>query len=284
MSKRSGAQPPRHDMRIPFQATSLDMEAQDQLVRSHGVKLTHLAMAYCVEGSISPDDIRPHEDHSTCSGGMKFYEVGEVEGWIHSNSNQADWRDYGIQDGSTMLCTVPRFYDKRVDGQGCECPIVFQVMDRLYIAGNPVTVSNAQKFEHHQSGIDRMVFPVVSVQRLEDSRGKVYRPGVDFDVVGGNIAWRPGKAPGYDAVLGRGITCSIRYQYTPYYSVSRIIHEVRVTKDIDPVTGEEKLVRGPFELELTREWVFQDEDRAEGNKNATVRDVPAPRRGGFGPR
>lgn len=282
MAKRPD--PTRNDIRIPFEAVSFDNDAFDNLIRSHGVEIIHEAISYCVEESISPDDIRPHANHSTCSGGMSFDTVGETEGWFSSNGTSQDWKDAGIFDESKAYLTVQRFYNKRFDGHDCDCPVVFQVADRVYIKDNPIRVSNSQKFEHHQSGTDRMIFPVTSVQLLKDARGKKYRQGVDFEVTNGNIVWRPGKSPGYDPVLGRGVTCSIRYQYIPYYSVSRILHEIRVNKDVNVVTGEVNLVRGPFQLELQREWVFQNEDRAKDDENASVRDVPTVRKGGFGPR
>ncbi len=234
------------------------------------------------------DDMRSHLSHSTCSNGFIYDKVGEVEGWIHSNSSNPDWRAYGIVDGSGIMLTLPRFYDKRFDGHSCDCQIMIQHYDRFYIRDLEVTVLNSQRFEHSQTGIDRLAYPVVGIMSLIDSSGKKYIQGIDFEVVDGLIKWYPMKSPGYDAGggldgTGTGVICSARYSYRPYYYVERILHEIRVSKDVNPFTGAEGLVRMPYEIALRREWAFENEERVARDK-ASDRDVPAPRSGSFGPR
>lgn len=279
---RGGKSKGNYQFDIPFEAISFDRVATDEQLRSHGVTLVHYAMTFCVENAATVDDTRNHINHQ-CSGGMKFEKVGEVEGLFTSNSTSSQWADYGLQDGSSSLITVPRYYDVRYDGGNCDCPIIIQTLDRFYIKDESVRVSNAQRFEHSQTLVDRMAYPVLSVQSLEDSRGNKYREGIDFDTKDGFIYWRSGHSPGYDTTIDKGVVCSIRYEYLPFYSVRRIPHEIRVSKSLDPITGETKLSRSPMQLLVDREWVFHDEDRDEREKPSD-RDVPSPRRGSFGPR
>lgn len=267
---------------------SFDVDAFDSLIRSHGVVLEHWAATLCPIGIQDMDDMRSHFNHSECSNGFIYEKVGEVEGWIHSNGSNPKWEPYGIQDGSTVYLTLPRHYEKRFDGQPCELPIMVQHYDRVYLRDAQVTVLNSQRFEHHQSGIDRLAYPAVKVFSLMDSYGKKYRAGVDFDVIDGLIKWYPNKSPGYNPGggldgSGSGIVCSVRYSYRPYYYVQQIVHEVRVSKDVNPYTGEESLIRMPYEILLRREYAFENEERVAREKSSD-RDVPSPRSGGFGPR
>jgi hypothetical protein len=281
-------EPPRYDMELPREDVSFDVEAFDSLIRSHGVVLEHYAATLCPIGIQDMDDMRTHLNHSECSNGFIYDKIGEVEGWINSNGSSPQWEAYGIQDGSSVTLTLPRFYDQRFDGHACECPIMVQHYDRFYLRDIQVTVVNSQRFEHNQTGIDRMAYPVVAVQSLIDSSGKRYHEGVDFDVIDGLIKWKPMKSPGYDPGggldgTGTGVVCSIRYSYRPYYYVERLLHEVRVSKDTNPYTGEVTLVRMPYQILLRREWSFENEERVARDKPSD-RDVPAPRSGGFGPR
>lgn len=275
--------PPRYDIVLPREDVSFDVEAFDSLVRSHGVTLEHYAATFCPIGIQDMDDMRSHVNHSECSNGMMYEKVGEVEGWIHSNSSNPTWEPAGIQDGSSVYLTLPRHYDKRFDGHACECPIVVQHYDRWYIKDLQVTVVNGQRFEHSQTDIDRLAYPVVGVLSLIDNLGKKYSQGVDFEVKDGLIYWLAGKSPGYDTTVGKGRICSVRYTYRPYYYVQQLLHEIRVAKDVNPMTGDVSLLRMPYQILLKREYAFENEERVAREKSSD-RDVPAPRDGGFGPR
>jgi hypothetical protein len=269
---------PRYDMNLPFEAVSFDIEAFDKLIASHAVTIEVYSAMICPLGSRDADDVHSHMGHSQCSNGFIYTKEGEVEAAFHGNESRPNFQGYGISDESTARMTIKRFYDCPRDK-----PVLIGHYYRIYIKDCPVSVTNSEVIEHHQSGVDRLSYPIVAVQRIMDARGQEYQEGRDFVVDAGLLRWLPNKGPGYDTKLGRGVPFSIHYTYKPFYYVKHIPHEVRVTKDIDPATGEVALQRVQYELIVQREWAFHNEGRKEREK-ATDRDVPAPRSGSFGPR
>ena len=268
----------RHDMSLPFQAVSFDIEAFDSLISSHGVTVEIYSAMICPLGSKDATDVYSHMGHSECSNGFLYAKDGEVEGAFLGNSSQPDFKGPGISDDATATMTVKRFYD-------CPAgkPVLVGHYYRVYIKDCPVVVTNSEIVEHHQSGIDRLSYPAVDIQRLMDARGQEYTEGKDFEVVAGLIHWHPNKGPGYDTKVGRGVPFSVHYTYLPFYYVKYMPHEVRVTKDVDPATGEVSLQRVQYQLSLQREWAFHSQERAAREKRSD-RDVAAPRSGSFGPR
>jgi hypothetical protein len=268
----------RHDIQLPFQAVSFDVEAFDQLISSHGVTVEIYSATICPLGSRDPDDAHSHMGHHECSNGFIYTFCGEVEASFLGNTSSPNFQGYGISDEASASMTVKRFYD-------CPAgkPVLIGHYYRLYIKDNPVVVTNSEIIEHHQSGTDRLSYPLVEVQNVIDARGRTYSEGADFCVEEGLLKWYPNKGPGYDTKLGRGIPFSIHYTYKPFYYVKHIPHEVRVTKDVDPMTGEVSLQRVQYQLLLEREWAFHDQNRKPREKSSD-RDVPEPRSGGFSPR
>ncbi len=278
MTKRRPEPFGRYDMQLPFEAVSFDLGAFDKLLQSHGVVIEIYSAMMCPLGSHDPDDIYGHLGHTECSNGFIYSKEGEAEGCFVGNSSTPNFQGYGISDESTAQMTVKRFYDCPENK-----PVLIGHYYRIYLKDCAVPVVNSEILEAHQSGVDRLSYPAIEVQRLKDARGQDYEQGRDFDVKNGMIHWHPGKGPGYDTVLGRGIPYSVHYSYRPFYYVKYMPHEIRVTKDVDPSTGEVSLVRAPYQLMLQREWAFHAEERVKREKGSD-RDVAEPRSGSFGPR
>jgi hypothetical protein len=126
--------------------------------------------------------------------------------------------------------------------------------------------------------------------------------GEDFSIEAGLLKWAEGKQPAnLRSEAGTGVICSIRYRYRPYWYVKDLPHEIRVTQLEDPVTGVRRTVRMPQQALLQREYVFENQSNDPASKqnqdpNAIVsgiaaslgksnlRQIMAPRNGGFGPR
>lgn len=269
---------PRHDLHLPFEAVSFDMAAFDNLVSSHGVTIEIYSAMICPLGSHDPDDIYGHLGHTDCSNGFIYTKEGEVEASFLGNSSTPNFQGYGISDEATAQMSVKRFYDCPKDK-----PVLIGHYYRIYLKDCAVPVVNSEIIESHQSGVDRCSYPIIDVQRIKDARGQDYQEGVDFEVKDGLIYWKPNKGPGYDTIQHRGVPFSVHYTYRPFYYVKYLPHEIRVTKDVDPATGEVSLVRGPYQLMLQREWAFHAEERVKREKSSD-RDVPVPRDGSFGPR
>lgn len=271
-------QTPRHQLVLPPQSVSFDVKAFDNLIRSHSVQCEVYSAMICPLEATDADDMRSHT-HNECQNGFLYRKEGVVSISFTGNQTRPDFTGAGMQDASTVVATLPRFYDDDPTK-----PVILGQYYRIYVKDCPVFVTNTEKIEHHQSGLDKLSYPVKSVQRLIDSRGVEYVPGTDFDITpAGLLQWRSGHAPGYDPVQNKGVIYSIEYLYLPFYYVASLPHEIRVAKSVDPTTGQVNLERLHQQAALQREWMFEVEEREEA-KGGSARAVRQPRSGSFGPR
>lgn len=262
------------------QAVSFDIDAFDQAIQSQGVKLVHFRAMRCPVGLVDMyDGRRPEHDHSGCSNGFIYTKAGELTALFTGNDRKSNELDVGIMDGSTVKVTVQRFYD------GTEEPVHVTNFDRFYLAEDAILVPTWQLFEANISGREKLQFPVIQVQDLMDNAGNRYEEGVDFEIRGGYVQWIGEKRPTYDPGRGRGQICAARYLYRPYWYCKQIVHQVRVAQAEDHFTGERTVYRMPQAMYLTREYIFEKEDKVEKPEDEnTLAQVPEPRSGSFGPR
>lgn len=264
---------PRFDMDLPIEEIGFDPVAFDTMIRSNGVLMQHYRAIRCPIGITEISDTRSHTDHSTCSNGFIYKYAGDVTVSFSSNSTTSRLQSMGIMDGSTVQVTVPRTYDGRDE------EFAVQIYDRLFLKELATTSVNTQLIEPHVTGTDRLQYRATSVEHIIDANGVEYSSS-DFEIKDGNIVW-VGKRPPFDPTIGRGTTYSIRYRYTPFWYVDRLVHEVRVGRILTD-NGPE-LARFPHGLLLKREYLFESEDRSR-NTLGDDRDNKTPRSGSFGSR
>lgn len=267
-------------MVLPPEATSFDADAFDELIRAHGVEAIHYRSLRCPVGMTDPDDTmrRPHEHHANCSNGFLYSAAGTLHCSFLGNSKESTFNDFGRTDGSTVQATFSRFYDDRPDKRIQMCQY-----DRVYLKDESVTVVDWHTFACSATGIDRLQFPAVDVEVLVDAHDKVYTLGVDFSISNGQIKWANGQGPGLDPKTGKGVVCSIRYSYRPFWYVERMIHEVRVAQ-IEDDYGNRSVERMPQQAQLKREVWFEKEQRDAEVADTNKRQKPGPANGTFGPR
>jgi hypothetical protein len=258
---------------------AFDVQAFDSVIASHGVTFEHYRAILCPLGLTDKFDARSHAGHSNCSNGFIYKKAGEITGLFTQNQTMINVSEGGIFDGSTVQVTLPRFYDDHEN----EREVLVQHFDRFFLKNVPANTVTTQKFEAHQSGIDRMQYSVTKVDHLIDSNGVEYEEGTDFTVCDGHIKWIGTKRPGYDPVAEKGTICSIRYAYCPFWYVKNLMHEIRVSRDLDPLTGIVGMTRMPYAVLLQREWVFENAERSQ-NGEELAKVVPSARDGGFSPR
>lgn len=255
MSKPKSLQPTITPILVSF-----DLEADDALIRGHGVRFRHFRAVRCPVGMSDIYDNRaPHPDHAGCSNGFLYQDIGLVTAHFSGNSEDTRKIDVGLIDGSSVQASFPRFYDETED------PVMIVPFDRFYLEEPGITVVNWQLFHHNLSGVDKFRYPLESVEHLVDSSGTVYQEGIDFAIKDGIIHWGS-KRPKFDPDTQKGCVCSIRYRYRPYYYCSRLIHEIRVAQRENPVTGERYINRVGQNVILTREYIFE--------KNQNDSDTP----------
>jgi hypothetical protein len=279
MAKKPPFPATNYQMIFPSDAVSFDAEKFDELIRSQGVEMVHWRAMRCPVGMVDPDDVmrRPHEHHKNCSNGFVYTLAGTVTCGFLGNSNNVSFIDAGHLDGSTVQVVLPRFYDDKP-----EIEVDFANFDRVYLKEEKITVSNWNVFAASLEGVDKLQFPAVAVIDLMDSHGRSYHEGVDFDVKQGRIHWIDGKSPGIDPKTGKGVVCSARYTYRPFWYVKSLIHEVRVAQ-VEDDYGDRRVTRMPQAASLQREYFFEKEQN-DAETADSQRKKTGPDDGGFGPR
>jgi hypothetical protein len=281
------------------QAVNFDADAFDSMLRSHGLTLVHWRAMKCPIGLVDKDDERhPHGEHGECSNGFIYRLVAPITCAVSNNSDNPQVLDIGIVNQANIMVTPPRTYDVlSATGEPLEC--LLAPYDRMFLAEASITVINWQLFEACGGPTDKMDYPLVHVEQLIDSQGRDLVQGQDFTIDNGLLRWLDGgRQPVSNPEAGTGGICSIRYRYRPFWYVGDLPHEIRVTQLEDPETGIRRTVRMPQQALLHREYVFENQDNKgdeqDTNKQVTgltaalgksnLRQMMAPRSGGFGPR
>jgi hypothetical protein len=116
-----------------------------------------------------------------------------------------------------------------------------------------------QYVEANTTGTDKLQYPATFVEYLQDADGKEYKQDADFEITSeGFIKWLTQNRPGFNEKTNRGTVYAIRYRYTPYFIVQKMLHETRVSQITDPATYDRKLERMPFQALVMREQVLSD--------------------------
>lgn len=261
------SKPPYDFLNLPPLSVQLDVNAIDEFLNSHGVKLVHYRAIKCPIGITEKNDDmnQTHEDHQGCSNGYIYTKGGEITCFFLGNSNQPEFTDMGKLASGMVQTTFPRYYDDTQD------EVDICVFDRFYLCQDTLTVSYWQTVQYNPSGIDRLHFPAKKVIDLIDSLGNTYKQDVDFRVRDGKIFWT-GRSPGVDPETQLGRIYSIRYRYIPYWYLSRFSHEIRVSRSMD-MDGNVIIVPLPQSGILTREFVFENQ-RADPRIPLSLRMEP----------
>ena len=240
---------------LPDEAVTLDAVAFDNLIHHNGVKLIHHRAIRCPVGLQDESDIhRTHPDHTGCSNGFIYKAIGRVTTVFTSNAMDPRKMDEGFVDGSTVSVTFPRFYDSDESKR-----VMVRPYDRFYLEEENIVTAIWDLTTRRQDGLaDRFEFPAVKVEHLIDSTGTWYYEGTDFDLIDGNLVWRPLKGPAPRTVY------SAWYMYRPFYYCDRLVHEIRVTPTPDFInTAEVHLERLSFGAILHREYVYRNQENDE---------------------
>lgn len=255
----------------PGEALNFDPEAFDQAIRTQGLTFVHWRARKCPIGVVDPDDERhPHGDHGDCSNGFLYEAVGPVTCLAMGNNVDPQMMEMGVISQSHLNVTFPRYYDlHNAEGEPQECLVA--PFDRLYLAEASITTPNWQLMEVSGAASDRCDYPVVVVEGdIIDSLGRRYIGGQDFGITSeGRLHWIPGgKQPGRNADAGTGGVISVRYRYRPYWYISDMLHEIRVSQSEDPASGERQTLRLPQQARTQREYIFENQKNDGASKLA----------------
>jgi hypothetical protein len=262
---------------------SFDPKSFDIFISGQGIEITHLKAIPDPTGMIDIGDSHASSQPRSSSDGFKYIEAGKLTALFSSNSMYGNTDALGYLQNSTAYMTMPRFYTS--------CPdeaVIVSPYDKFYLADIEVKVVGRQFVEANYTGIDRLQYPAVCVEYVIDAKGNEYKENVDFKInEDGHIVWTGQRRPGYNEESRKGTVYSVRYRYTPYFIVNRLLHEIRVSQITDPVSYERKLERMPYQVEVMRENIFHDqnaqkEDRQQANDDRFQYAPPVA--GKFGPK
>lgn len=265
---------------LPFQVHFSPADFDDALI-AHAVPFLHFRAMKCPVGLKSKHDVRRVDEcRLGCSNGFIYTEAGLA--WCTPSGNSAKLIQYdpGLLTGASISVTPARYYADEADPYRLVQLLQF---DRMYLKDASIVVPTWETFEAHETGVDRLRFEVVEVIDLMDNLGRRYVQG-DFVVTSGKLVWGS-KRPGVDPDTGHGRLCSVRYTYRPYWYVSQLVHEVRVSTVQDPDSNGLVTVRMPQSAILQREYVFEKTERdAQATDPSDPRQVTEPYNGGFSAR
>lgn len=265
---------------FPLQEVGINLDSQDQFIKSHGVEFEHWVAIPSPVGLKDRGDYRRSDDYDIItSNGMIYKLAGCFTAAIVSNSKSKRPSAGGVVDYSTARLLIPRFYTKKnIDDKE---EIHLAPGDRVFIKGKKTLVSNYQRMQYNPGGLDRAQFPVESVQHLIDSQKKEYKFGYHFKIQDGHIKWIDGKDnPGIDVETGKGRIYSMRYKYNAHWYITEIPNEVRVTQGVDE-NGKTFPERMQYSAIIQREYVYynQNNDVAEDQgSRKRVRDIEEPKK------
>jgi hypothetical protein len=264
---------------FPLQEVGINLDSQDQFIKSHGVEFEHWVAIPSPVGLKDRGDYRRSDDYDIItSNGMIYKLAGCFTAAIVSNSKSKRPSAGGVVDYSTARLLIPRFYTKKnIDDKE---EIHLAPGDRVFIKGKKTLVSNYQRMQYNPGGLDRAQFPVESVQHLIDSQKKEYKFGYHFKIQDGHIKWIDGKDnPGIDVETGKGRIYSMRYKYNAHWYITEIPNEVRVTQGVDE-NGKTFPERMQYSAIIQREYVYynQNNDVTEDQgSRKRVRDIEEPK-------
>jgi len=216
-------------------------------IDSNGVELIHYKAIPCPVGLEDEQDSvhKNHVPHAGCSNGYIFIEAGCLVATFNNAPNLWNLGDTGLVSGSTCMVTFPFTYTDGIT------PVVIAVQDRFYLKDIQCYVTSQQRFQRGNGTTDFLHFPPEYIEYIFDSKGLQYL-STDYSVTQGSLLW-VGNRP------AEGTICAIRYLYRPFWYAARLLHEIRVARTENMVTGERGLTRMPYSALCNRENVGRNE-------------------------
>lgn len=237
---------------------SFDVPAFNHLIESQGVLVTHYRAIPDPTGMGSSGDIYALQSKRQSSDGFLYKKVGKL--YITFNNNTSDWNIdiLGMTKHDVAIATPAMKYED------CDNPVLLAPYDRFFIEDIELRVIATQYVEANSIGIDKLQYPATCVEHLVDADGLEYQENTHFIITPeGHIKWLTQARPGWNPDTLRGTVYSIRYRYTPYYVVARMLYETRVSQVTNPTTFQRRLERMPYHVMMIRENVLSDQNNDE---------------------
>ena len=269
-------QEPVQQLRFPAGAVAFDPDKIDLTIQSHGTRFLHYTAMFNPIGLIDENDSRrPDTEVDLSINGMTYIKAGYFRAIISGNSKEIRAMEGGLLNSARAQITPQRFYE----GERAEPERVYLApYDRLFLDNESILVVRHELATAHETGLDRLRFPVVQVKALVDSNNTQYGPS-DYQIEEGCIRW-VGKRPGINPNTGKGLVYSIRYLYRPYWFVDHLVHDLRLALH-ESLSSKTTISMQQCAI-VNREYVYHS--RQKDPERQDQMSINAPADGGFSPR
>jgi hypothetical protein len=252
--------------RLPIHPLSFDLTANDTIIEQQGILFNHFQAMECPLGLVDRYDSRAeHVMHDTCQNGMIYTFAGKVYATYSSNSADKTLRTQGEIDSSTAMFTLKRTYED------CGDTVTVGVYDKLEFVEQPPLIVERQRVQYNPlTNIDRLQYPITTVQNLIDANGIPYAQGTDFNIVNGNIVW-VGNRPGINTDSNRGVVYQVRYLYQPWWIVKSMTKDIRVSRQNNG--SDSQLAKSNIAIICQREFQYMNEQN-QNNGSTDPHQLP----------
>lgn len=235
---------------------SIKGDAFNQLLQNRGIRFIHKIAVPCP--NIKSLDANNHDpDCEFCDNSQILHLPGkEIWGVFTSNTLEKMFEIQGLWEIGTAVITLPTEFE---DGAQAE----FNTFDHLECPDFLVRLNDLKEYEPTSTGRQKLRYKIVDICHMTSVRGDslfVYEKDVDFVVEDGEIKWLLGKAPSYDDANMIGEVLSITYVANPVYAVLNVMHELRVTQELDTATGTKIAKRLPQQVLVKRDFLLTGAD------------------------
>lgn len=233
---------------------SLKGESFDQLLKNRGIRFIHHKATTCPNMTTVADNSH-NPNCQICDGqGMFYYEDKEIYGVFYSNSIEKNFEMQGIWEVGTAIVTLPTEY---ADGTQAE----FNSLDQLSILDFTVRMWQLKEYKNTPNRQQQLRYPIHNIDHMSSAKDDtiiLYKQGIDFNIVDGNIEWVVGKEPKMNDV-GLPPVLSIQYFANPVYTVLQHMRELRVSQQL--VSGQKVAKRLPQQILVKRDYLYNAPER-----------------------
>lgn len=240
---------------VVFPNPSLAPGDFDKLIKNRGMRFTHYRAMSCP--NVLNLEVQTHDPNCRfpgCENGWLYvvFNCGKPIHGIHQNHKlEKLYEIQGLWEFGEAVVTFQAYADANDGATGKGPAVDLKINDKLVCLD--FEASWTERIEHSPSGLDRLKYPAVNVEHLQDI-DRVYVQGADFVVnAQGLIEWlQGGNRPKADVQQGIGGIYSVLYTFHPEFYVLNVLHELRATKAMDVETQQYTAVRMPQQVVIRR--------------------------------
>lgn len=241
----------------------------DELLQNRGIRFIHKVAAQCPNMKALAENNHEPQCPVCDNSGLVYFDkhtktatpvYREIWGVFANNTLEKLFEVNGVWEVGTAVITFPSEYSI-LDKDGNTIQADFNTFDQLMCPDFLVRMNDYREYEPTPDDMQAMRYPIHNIEYMFSVTGdtvKQYVVGVDYELVNGEIHWL--IKPNYDSINKIGTVLSIVYNANPVFTVSNLLHELRVTQQYDPMTGQKKAIRLPQSVLVKRDFLFNNSE------------------------